>query len=509
MMHHRKHHHTHGLVPTVSRKKGERRKRQLEIPAFLLILIVGLIVIIGLAVLATVQLSPEPAKGLLRASESLEKNHVTKATPVGQQSKNYHVVFSTSCTAQQHWESYILFYHAWKVKQPGNITRLLSGCSDEDTETIKQFHKKYIATLSPNFFVHFTPDYGKVQHHHFDDKKEAYKYMNKPFSLRHWLENALGYRITGTEGDVTFPLNERYDDDIIFLIDPDMLLIKPLTHDFRDANDKSFLWAEKPPNDEHRIVRHGHPMSQQDGYLSSNWLHFNMTAVTLDPSNTINTTSPRAAHLHWNSGPPYIMTARDAYRIAVHWTWYAPRVHKQFPKLFAEMFGYVIATAYLNLPHTFLKSLVVSTTMTEREGWALVDSLDSVCPHSDATETPEPPLPFVIHYCKRYLLGKAFWSKYRLRKDIMDCAAPLVEVPDPSIVNLRYSISPPPPVKTQEKGGWSQVAHNVSARVAKREAFMLCALTTKTNEAIEYYKRQACGNNGNYSKVYNAHTDPQ
>lgn len=37
---------------------------------------------------------------------------------------DYHVVFSTSCVPQQHWESYLFFYHAWKVNQPGTVVRL-------------------------------------------------------------------------------------------------------------------------------------------------------------------------------------------------------------------------------------------------------------------------------------------------------------------------------------------------------------------------------------------------
>lgn len=34
---------------------------------------------------------------------------------------NYHVVFSTSCVPLQHWQSYLFFYSAMKVGQPGNV----------------------------------------------------------------------------------------------------------------------------------------------------------------------------------------------------------------------------------------------------------------------------------------------------------------------------------------------------------------------------------------------------
>jgi hypothetical protein len=34
---------------------------------------------------------------------------------------NYHVIFSTSCVPLQHWQSYLFFYSAMKVGQPGNV----------------------------------------------------------------------------------------------------------------------------------------------------------------------------------------------------------------------------------------------------------------------------------------------------------------------------------------------------------------------------------------------------
>jgi len=39
----------------------------------------------------------------------------------GSRQPRYHVVFSTSCSAQMDWESWVFFYHAMKVSQPGNV----------------------------------------------------------------------------------------------------------------------------------------------------------------------------------------------------------------------------------------------------------------------------------------------------------------------------------------------------------------------------------------------------
>eukprot|EP01083_Nonionella_stella_P125576 379818_1 len=44
---------------------------------------------------------------------------------------NHHMVFSTDCSAYQQWQSYLLFYYAMKNGQPGTVTRIASGCTEE------------------------------------------------------------------------------------------------------------------------------------------------------------------------------------------------------------------------------------------------------------------------------------------------------------------------------------------------------------------------------------------
>ena len=61
--------------------------------------------------------------------------------------------------------------------------------------------------------MHFTPDYKK------DVKtKKKYDFYNKPYGLHHWLLNA----------KPSVP-----DDTVIILIDPDMVLMRPITAQIR------------------------------------------------------------------------------------------------------------------------------------------------------------------------------------------------------------------------------------------------------------------------------------
>ena len=49
----------------------------------------------------------------------------------------YHTIFSTDCSEFQHWQSYLFFHAAMKVKQPGYVTRIASGCKEEELENEK------------------------------------------------------------------------------------------------------------------------------------------------------------------------------------------------------------------------------------------------------------------------------------------------------------------------------------------------------------------------------------
>ena len=193
------------------------------------------------------------------------------------------------------------------------------------------------------------------------------------------------------------------------------------------------------------------------------------------------------------------------YNIAVLWTDYAPRVYEVHPKLFAEMYGYIIATTQLNLPHTLIRSLVVSETHTNhREGWPYIDALpvDKVCtPENEA-------LPVGLHYCKRYMLEKWFFSKYRLKKKYISCDTPLLTPPplDLAMKNYTYSLSVPP--HGYSGGEFVSELKTMTTQVAKREAFMLCAMISSVNDAAIHFKKTACGGKANMEMNYTFFSDP-
>ena len=115
----------------------------------------------------------------------------------------YHLVFSTSCSAKD-WQSYLFFHVAMAVGQEGEVTHIVSGCDAEEERVLRDYHRIHFAeAMNPNFRVHFTPEYS------IKSKFELTKYWNKPFGVKHWMEDRFGFSETDE-----FEGSTAYDNDV-------------------------------------------------------------------------------------------------------------------------------------------------------------------------------------------------------------------------------------------------------------------------------------------------------
>uniref|UniRef100_A0A7S4ITR3 Uncharacterized protein n=1 Tax=Odontella aurita TaxID=265563 RepID=A0A7S4ITR3_9STRA len=396
----------------------------------------------------------------------------------GIQREKYHIVFSTDCSAYQHWQSYVLFYSALKIGQPGYVTRIASGCSEKEEKAEVEWHNKHIrGPMSDKFGIHLTPHFSSV-------KKDGeivgdYEFFNKPFGMRHWMENGEGMGIDPSTG------NMKNEDTIIVLLDPDHILLRPFSDDF--SNDDEIIVTGTHMENRRFKVEHGSPFGQLYG-LGAKWKEFDLDVIAgkESPANEVSTSE---AIRDYPAGPPYLATARDMYQISMKWAETVPKVHAEYPFLLAEMYAYCIAAADKKLPHQIVDSLMVSNTgMSRGEGWKFVDKVpaEEVCEYASNLDHKKHALPNVLHHCQRYMLGKHFFGKRRLPKDFFTCESPmLIEVPGDIALKYDYRIPPPPHKPPGEK-------KPVSKKIVKRETFMLCAVTTALNEASEFFKRHAC-----------------
>jgi len=383
----------------------------------------------------------------------------------GRGGPNYHLVFSTDCSAFQRWQSYLLFYSAYKVGQPGTVTRIASGCEGDDIDKEKEFHDERISKhMSPNFKLHFTPHFSKVKDGEGNDTGEDYKFFNKPFGVLHWLEHA--------EEKVT-------DDDIVIILDPDQVLTRPITNDFSNLNE-NLLIGDNPKTK----VEHGSPFAQKYGY-GAKWTEFDLETITNSKDTPARGVNHQDALDHYPAGPPYLATVKDMHVIAKNWADFVPRVHAEHPHLLAEMYAFCIAAAHAKLPHQMATSLMVSASSSSRgEGWALVHNIEdkNIC---SPTVMEDAVLPSVLHYCQRYMVGKNFFGKRKMPKDIFTCESPLLNLPPTDIAKMDYFV-PPSPHRPRDE-------HKpLDSGRAKRETFMICTLTRLVNDAALFYQKTNC-----------------
>lgn len=455
----------------LNRSDPNNRKAKLKLTSVICAAFLVPLIGVGLLLLSTSLYahSERNEAALERVSENAPKspaqdNNEVKMLDSGQNSASsevkYHIIFSTGCSTFQDWQSYVFFHGALSSGQPGTITRIVSGCGEDEEQTLGKFFAEQIEPMAPGRFkIHFTPDHSKLK------PGIVYKYWNKPFGLKHWLEHVLGFPDSPVDGD-----------SIVVLLDPDQLIIRPFTNNDFSNTAWKFLKEGKKPRTK---IEHGKPMGQLYGFHLQWKEKIDMKKVTKEHS-PVDDMSNGEALSGYTVGPPYIATARDMYQISLKWTEFAVPVHDQYPHLLAEMFAYCLAAAHLKLSHQIASSFMVSDIGARGlEGWdAYVDKLSEVevCEKQDPSRYPN-----VIHYCQRYGLGKFFFGKYRFPNDFLSCESPLLKEPPKTLAKDHKDAVFP----GGERKVWNGNLH-------KENAFMLCHLIPALNAAGEYYKRQQC-----------------
>ena len=428
--------------------------------------------------LPRVQTLPSQQQPLVQQQQQQQQQNERKITsakspPIGPDVQ-YHVIFSTGCSPKQNFQSYIFFYHAMKSKQPGKITRIAACKNEKEGKALQAYHVEFIEPMSPNFLLHITPDYSEIK-----GPGTSFHYFNKPFSCHHWMEHALGY------GPWPKQLGDNPNDNsIIILCDPDQIIMRPFTNNHVDTNPN--FWIKRTTHPIIDYVDHGKPMGQFYGFGDQWKTKTNITRyVPKDelPS-YVQTMSKEEKNQNYAVGPPYITTAFDFYTIVTRWKDFVPLVHDDYPELLAEMFAYCLAAAHSRLPHQVASGFMISdVTAFELEGWTLLneDSARSMCTPG---AIPENHLPYILHYCQRYALGKWVMGKHRIPGDFLSCDTPLLAEPPADIgEKFNFMIEPDQKVDTKRK---------IPESTIKNEAFMLCHLIPYLNEAASYWKDNHC-----------------
>jgi hypothetical protein len=103
------------------------------------------------------------------------------------------------------------------------------------------------------------------------------------------------------------------------------------------------------------------------------------------------------------------------------------------------------------------------------------------------------------------------FSKYRVKKNILNCDKALMKLPsNDAYPQYGYKIFPPR-ADLSDAETYKEVQKSIPKREAKREAFMVCGMVSALNEALRFYKQNECTDTlhpANYNETYSIHDDP-
>lgn len=398
-----------------------------------------------------------------------------------------HLAFSTDCSGYQHWQGISLYYSARRAGHIGPVTRIASGCSEEKETSIKEEWSR-IDPSGRRFRVHFTPTFALPG---------GYKYSNKPGGIRHWILHA----------------DPPVDEGFICLIDPDMLLLRPITIQLRyglaarqkrgrkkqveyvDSNGTARLLRTAGLPELSDVVRKGSPAGQHFGVGGSwvstpnprrpAWQNFSKSFVCGTDS-ACTRTSRSEADERYAVGPVYLASREDWLLLADKWWDFVPRVHSQYPFLLAEMMAYTMSAADLELRFNLLSSYMVSDpgTQSPTEAWSWIDDIavsggvSAVCEGANSTTLPaatrslgDVPLPTTLHFCQRYKFAGHLFAKHKVAHDFFKCDGKPMHFDVNAILAALENEPTPTNVRT---------------------AFMICHLIPLINSGLAEYQQTSC-----------------
>ncbi|RLN68300.1 hypothetical protein BBP00_00001085 [Phytophthora kernoviae] len=390
--------------------------------------------------------------GNFKKKKSASTANESDLKPGQEGSDEVHFVFSTSCEPHQNWQSEALAQSFARVGQSGSLTRIVSGCSDEDVKSLLRRTQK----SAPHLRIHVTRDFRSlpvfkevssiVEKASMPDDYAPY---NKPFGLRDWLESA----------------NPPVREELIVVLEPDFLFIRPFAvntggrvttatgvnsgdyeHDTEIIEGmrqykRFFVYAgSRDAKTVSDTVGNGVAVAQR-------WPKQLGTAA-FDDSSAI---CPECAKVskadaaeYYAVGSPYAITRKDLTGIVGDYCNMTVLMREQMNRKngmseMSEMMGYSLAAAKHGVKHTMFDNLALANNDNDYSGFI---SLMKANPCEDPVEPIIPgEAPALLHGYHVYEADddrglKWMYSKNSMPNDLFTCDSWLLAAPPSSVWTL-------------------------------------------------------------------------
>merc|ERR1712195_45172 len=446
--------------------------------------------------------APEEAGSQETLAEAIQRQkEEAGARRVPAEAHDLNLMWVTDCQTQLEWSSVLLLWSAFNVKQPGDFTRIATGC---ESAKKRKFVVDAMNTVADIFgardrvTVHFAPK-------HITDERdltdgEVYTPYTKAVGVKHFLDNDKPHSRVGV------------------ILDPDFVFNRPLKYKINELDEKDVILPSytRDAGDWKHDVEPGRPVAQLYG-LGTGWLRYDRETIC-GKGSPCTRVSESDAWKYFTMGPPIFMTIDDWIKVAQGWYDFLPIIRRTGKDWMEEMRSYTMSAAHQEQKTAIFQHYMISskTDLVNDEGWPWLEqnpkllNLD-ICaegkalnptnyPDIDVDEHPYPP---ILHYCNAYepeYYDKHYvWSKYQInlgiaQKDggnILDCNQPLHEDPPRDLLAAQ---------KPYPSGTCLQ---------QRRQAWALCQIQFTLNDMLIAYKKQKCGDNWNKKRTAYHKFDPR
>ncbi|KAF0696099.1 Aste57867_13137 [Aphanomyces stellatus] len=336
-----------------------------------------------------------------------------------------HLVYSTSCDQpNRHFLSAGLQVSASRIGHRGPITEIISGCDESGVDRVGHEPSFYY-----DYHQHFSPSYSQ---HRGPNKTDYYTPYNKPFSLQHFLENAVAP--VGVSGNMP-----------LALVDADFFFFQPLRVNTGKNISQYYHGSARQGQLVLDTVVDGQALAQDwTPYYGSGWFD----PGSKDKKDAICAGKPCAdvsnedgLEYYAGTGPPYILTKHDWVVMVDDYANFVVEGRKLSDNWMVEMYAYGLAAGNHGIKHTIVSNLGATWPKVEERTWNFLPESDAEmanpCDNTslDVVMPADPPV--AIHYCQKYGFldeddqGWHFY-KYHIPYDILKCDAMLLQLPPPT-----------------------------------------------------------------------------